>query len=146
MQFGNEVNDRSYSGNLAASGNGGWPQFHSSYEIGTVSLVNTLLHSFNPCTVLELTAGLNWAQQRVGAGDRQARSTPTIATWSLPGLPQFFPEANPLNLIPNMTFAGTQRLPNLPQLQLRGAVSVQRAEHHLELRREPDQGEERAQH
>ncbi len=113
VQFGNEVNDRSRSGNLAASGNGGWPQFHSSYEIGTVSLVNTLLHSLSPSTVLELTVGLNWARQSVGPVEQSALDA-NDRTLVLPGFPQFFPDANPLNLIPNMTFAGANALPNLP--------------------------------
>src|SRR5262249_26083501 len=30
----------------------------------------------------------------------------------LPGLTQFFPNANPMNLVPNMTFAGTNAQPN----------------------------------
>ena len=112
-QFGNEVNDRSRSGLLASSGNGGWPQFHSSYEIRTFSLVNTLLHTLSPTTVLEVTMGLNWARQSVGPVDQTALDA-NDRTIVLPGLPQFFPDANPLNLIPNMTFAGTNSPPNVP--------------------------------
>lgn len=113
VQFGNEVNDRSQSGFLAAGGNGGWPQFHSSYDIRTVSLVSTLLHSFNATTVLEVTTGMNWAHQSVGAVS-QAALDANERRKVLPGLPQFFPTANPLGLIPNMTFAGANALPNMP--------------------------------
>jgi hypothetical protein len=113
VQFGNEVNDRSRSGFLAAGGNGGWPQFHSSYEIRTVSLVSTLLHSFNATTVLEVTTGMNWAHQSVRPMS-QAALDANDRTKVLPHLPQFFPSANPLRLIPNITFAGTNALPNMP--------------------------------
>ena len=34
-----------------------WPQMHNSYDINTVSSVNTLLHTFSPTTVLEVTVG-----------------------------------------------------------------------------------------
>jgi hypothetical protein len=115
VQFGNEVNSRGFNAFLGAGtgngGNGGWPQFHTSYEIKTFSVVNTLLHTFNPSTVMELTVGVNWAQQSVhwmsqetlDANDRRL---------VLNGLPQFFPQANPLNLIPNMSFGGTNAQPN----------------------------------
>ena len=47
--------------NLFCSGN--WPQMQNSYDINTFSIVNTLLHTFNPSTVLEVTVGMNYSQQ-----------------------------------------------------------------------------------
>ncbi len=113
FQFGHEVNNRSRSGFLGSSGNGGWPQFYSSYEIQTYSTVNTLLHTFGPTTVLEFTVGQNWSEQDTYNFDQQSLDDNNRSR-VLPGLAQFFPNSNPLNLIPNMTFAGTNGQPNMP--------------------------------
>jgi hypothetical protein len=115
MQYGNEVNSRGGNAFLGAGtgngGNAGWPQFDTSYEIKSVSFVNTLLHTFNRTMVGEITVGVNWAQQSV-----QYLSQETLdrndRTKVLPGLTQFFPSANPSNLVPNLSFGGTNALPN----------------------------------
>ncbi len=113
--FSNEVNSRGANAFLGAGtgngGNAGWPQFETSYEIKTYSWVNTFLRTLNPSTVAEITVGMNWAQQSV-----RHMSDATLAQNDrrvvLDGLPQFFPEANPQFLIPNMSFAGTNAQPN----------------------------------
>ena len=51
----------------------GWPQQPSSYEIDTVSYVNTLLHTFNPTLFGEVTVGVNWAHQHTSAFDDAAK-------------------------------------------------------------------------
>ena len=115
IQYGNEVNSRGANAFLGAGtgngGNAGWPQFETSYEVKSISLVNTLLHTFNPTMFGEVTVGLNWAQQSV-----QYLSQETLdrndRTKVLPGLQQFFPSANPSNLVPNLSYAGTNALPN----------------------------------
>ena len=84
---------------------GGWPQQPSKYEIDTVSYVNTLLHTFNQSTFAEMTVGVNWAHQYTSALDAAARDL-NDSTIHLPGWRQFFPEANPDNLLPNATFTG----------------------------------------
>jgi hypothetical protein len=86
-------------------GSGGWPQYPTKYEIDTVSFVNTLLHTFSPTTVLELSAGVNWSHQYTSPLDQAAQDA-NDRTKVLPGLPQFFPSANPLNVLPQATFAG----------------------------------------
>ncbi|MGH9385251.1 MAG: carboxypeptidase regulatory-like domain-containing protein [Vicinamibacterales bacterium] len=111
LQFGHEIVQRGLSASLGSSNNGGWPQFHTSRENNTVGLVNTLLHSFSTTTVMEVTAGVNWAKQSTLIVDEQSLAQNQRAN-VLPGLRQFFPESNPLNLIPNMSFAGTNALPN----------------------------------
>src|SRR5690606_8975676 len=97
----------------AGTGNGGnvgWPQFETSYGIRTRSLVNTFLKTINPTTVAEITVGMNWAQQYVDmvSDESYARNDRRVV---LDGLPQFFPEANPQFLVPNMSFGGTNALP-----------------------------------
>ena len=113
--FSNEVNSRGANGFLGAgTGNGGnanWPQFETSYEIKTYSLVNTFLHTFNPSTVAEVTVGMNWAQQSVHHLNQQTLDQNDRRV-VLDGLPQFFPEANPQFLIPNMSYGGTNALPD----------------------------------
>ena len=83
----------------------GWPQQPSKYEIDTVSYVNTLLHTFNPTTFAEFTVGVNWSHQYTSALDDAARDA-NDRTIVLPGLRQYFPQANPDNLMPQATFNG----------------------------------------
>ncbi len=115
LGYSNEVNSRGYNAFLGAGtgngGNAGWPQFNTSYEIKTVSLVNTLNHTFNSSTVGEVIVGMNWAQQSVRemSEDTLRQNQRGVV---LDGLPQFFPQANPQDLIPNMSFGGTNALPN----------------------------------
>ena len=90
---------------LAAGSNGGWPQMPTKYEIDTVSYVNTLLHTFNQTLYGEFTVGVNWAHQYTSPFDDAARDANDRRV-VLPGMPQFFPEANPLHIIPQATFAG----------------------------------------
>ena len=83
----------------------GWPQQPSKYEIDTVSYVNTLLHTFNQTTFAEFTVGVNWAHQYTSALD-QAAIDINDRTKVLPSFQQFFPSANPDNLLPQASFAG----------------------------------------
>jgi hypothetical protein len=113
LQFGHEVCARGYVSagcvNLFLQGN--WPQMQNSYDIETLSSANTLLHTFNSTTVLEATVGLNNSSQKVYAlsqADLDAVNRDKVT----PGLPQFFPEANPFNLISNFAFGGSNALPN----------------------------------
>lgn len=83
----------------------GWPQQPSKYEIDTFGIVNTLLHTFNATTFAEATVGVNWAHQYTSALDAAARDA-NDRTLVLPGLPQFFPSANPDSLLPQASFNG----------------------------------------
>jgi carboxypeptidase family protein/TonB-dependent receptor-like protein len=84
---------------------GGWPQMATKYEIDTISDVNTLLHTFNQTTFAEVTVGVNWAHQYTTPLDQAALDSNDRRN-VLPGVPQFFPAANPLNLLPQATFTG----------------------------------------
>ena len=102
LQFGYEKR----AGPVAPFGfTAGWPQMASKFETEAVSYVTTLLHTINPTTFLEATAGVNWGYQGASALDQAALDANNQAR-VLPGLPQFYPEANPLNLLPNATFNG----------------------------------------
>jgi len=84
---------------------GGWPQMATKYEIDTVSYVNTLLHTFNNTTFSEFTIGVNWSHQYTTPFDQAAQDS-NDRRLVLPGLPQFFPNANPLFLLPQASYAG----------------------------------------
>ena len=115
VQFGNEVNSRGANAFLGAGtgngGNAGWPQFNTSYEVGSLSMVSTLLHTFNSTMVGEVTVGRNWAEQlvsHVSQADLDRNDRRVV----LGGLPQFFPDANPQHLVPQISYGGTNALPN----------------------------------
>ena len=102
LQFGYE----NRGGPVAPFGfGGGWPQMASAFETESVGYVTTLLHTINPTTFLEATAGVNWGHQWASPLNQAALDANNRAK-VLPGLPQFFPEANPLDLLPNATFNG----------------------------------------
>jgi Carboxypeptidase regulatory-like domain len=109
LQFGYEK--RAGGVSFLGSTGAGWPQQPSKYEIDTVSYVNTLLHTFNSSTYAEFTVGVNWSHQYTSALDQAAKDA-NDRTKVLPGLSQYFPSANPDNLMPQASFAGGIPSPN----------------------------------
>jgi hypothetical protein len=102
LQFGYEKR----AGGVSLLGStGGWPQMPTKYEIDTVSYVNTVLHTFNPTLFGEFTVGVNWAHQNTSPLDQVARDA-NDRRLVLPGLPQFFPQANPAAILPQASFTG----------------------------------------
>lgn len=89
-----------------------WPQFPIEYSIQSAGLVSTVIHTFKPTLINEFTFGVNRALQLVKPLTREGLARNDRNALGL-GLPQFFPQSNPLNLIPNATFGG---VPNAPQL------------------------------
>ena len=122
LQFGSNTVAKGYSSSLGSSGNGGWPQFHSSRHDTSEGMVSTLLHTFNPTTVMEATFGVNWADQntyainqggldQLGSLARNQRST------AMPGLfPMLFGgTGNPHDIIPNVSWGGSNELDGTPE-------------------------------
>jgi hypothetical protein len=102
VQFGYE----NRSGLSAPFGfTGAFPRMASRFETEAISYVNTLLHTINPTTFLEATAGVNWGSQHASPLDQAALDANTRGR-VLPGFPPFLPEANPLDLLPNASFTG----------------------------------------
>jgi len=87
-----------------------WPQFPIQYQIKSRGLVSTLIHTFNPTLTNELTFGVNRALQTVDPLNQAGIDKNDRVKLGLT-LPQFNPAINPLNLIPNATFAGVQSAP-----------------------------------
>jgi hypothetical protein len=103
VQFGYEK--RAGGVSFLGSTGAGWPQQPSKYEIDTFGIVNTLLHTFSSSLYSEVTVGVNWAHQYTSALDDNARRV-NDRSIVLPGFTQFFPQANPDNLLPQASFAG----------------------------------------
>ena len=141
LQFGYEKR----SGGVSLLGStGGWPQMPTKYEIDTVSYVNTLLHTFSPTLYGEFTVGVNWAHQYTSPFDDAARDA-NDRRLVLPGMPQFFPEANPLRIIPQATFSGGVPGQSAP-VRHRAAVPVLRLQHAVQRLGQHHEGQRRAHH
>jgi len=91
-----------------------WPQLPIDYQIHGKGIVTTLIHAFNPARVNELTFGVNRGLQAVAPLSPAALSANSRTDLHL-AIPQFYPRANPLGVIPNATFAG---VPDAPQLNI----------------------------
>jgi hypothetical protein len=101
--------------------NANWPQLPIAYEIHSYGIVNTLLHTFAPTLVAEFTVGLNHGKQTVEALTPADLARNDRNQVGLGGLPQFFPQANPMRIVPNANFvAAGLALANLPQLGVEG--------------------------
>jgi hypothetical protein len=97
--------------------NANWPQLPIAYEINSYGVVNTLLHTFNPTTVMEVTVGLNHGKQTVKPLTQTDLERNDRTRVGLAGLPQFFPEANPQRIVPNVNFGVSGlALANMPSL------------------------------
>src|SRR6202011_4616894 len=82
-----------------------WPQLPVNYEIPCQGVVGTLIHTFSPTRVNELTFGVNRGIQNEVPLTQAGLLRNQRAALNL-NIPQFFPNANPYGLIPNATFAG----------------------------------------
>jgi Carboxypeptidase regulatory-like domain len=91
-----------------------WPQFPIKYQIDSRGVVSTLIHSFTPTLTNEFTFGINRALQTVDPLNQEGIDRNDRVKLGLT-LPQFFPGANPLRLVPNATFGG---IPNATQLNI----------------------------
>lgn len=89
-----------------------WSQLPISYEIHSAGIASTLIHTFTPTTINEFTFGVNRAHQTVQALTQAALDSNNRTKVGLT-IPQFFPQANPNNLIPNATFGGITSNGNL---------------------------------
>ena len=91
-----------------------WPQFPIKYQIDSRGLVSTLIHTFSPTLTNEATFGINRALQTVNPLNQEGIDRNDRVKLGMT-LPQFFPGANPLRLVPNATFGG---ISNAPQLNI----------------------------
>lgn len=102
---------------LIAGAGMGFPWSEGSYDINTKGYVSTLTHTFSASTVLEIIGGSNWAEQDVyplAQSDWDALDYRN----NLPGHRQYYPENNPNHILPDMTFAGANALPNTRSINI----------------------------
>jgi hypothetical protein len=111
-QFGKEINYRGYGSLTAGLGTqNAWAQMRNSYDINTFSIVNTFIHTFTPTTVLEVIGGMNWSEQLVYPVTQEELDRNDY-TNVLPLHTPFFPEANPLRVLPSVSLRGSNALPD----------------------------------
>lgn len=105
----NSQNSSSGYGNWA--GDSGWPHLYSVYNYPQHGFVGTFLHTFNSTTVNEATIGVNHSKQYL------SMSSATIAANDRTALgvtiPQFYPQNNPYNVLPNTNFGNVQHAWNI---------------------------------
>jgi hypothetical protein len=89
-----------------------WPQLPVNYEIPCQGIVGTLIEAFGSNSVNELTFGVNRGAQKQGPLTQAGLTANSRSSLSAP-IPQFFPSANALGVIPNATFGG---IPSAGQL------------------------------
>ena len=96
---------------LIAGAGMGYPWSNGSYDINTTGYVANLTHIFSRSTVLEIIGGTNWAEQDVYPLEQSDWDALDYRI-HLPGHRQYFSENNPNHILPNMSFAGANALPN----------------------------------
>ena len=115
LQLGKEVFGRGQYNETApaliAGAGMGFPWSNGSYDINTSGYVANLTHMFSNTTVLEVIGGSNWAEQDVYPLEQSDWDALDYRV-HLPGHRQYFSENNPNHILPDMTFAGTNALPN----------------------------------
>ena len=101
-----------------------WAQLPINYQIHSEGFATTLIYTISPARVNEVTFGVNRGVAVVAPLTQAA-----LATNSRTGLnlPQFYPQSNPLNVVPNATFGGVSDAPQLnldPRFPYFGANDV----------------------
>jgi len=101
--------------------NANWPQLPIAYEIHSYGVVNTLLHTFSPTLLGEFTVGVNHGKQTVEPLTDADLARNDRTNVGLGGLPQFFPDANPSRIVPNVALgASGLALANIATLGVEG--------------------------
>jgi hypothetical protein len=110
LQWGKEIVARGYRGHALINA-ANFPLAKNSFDINTLGIVSTFVHTFSPRTIFEGIVGTNWSEQDVyqlSAADADA----VDYRKALPGHVPLFPGVNRLNVLPDFSFGGTNALPN----------------------------------
>lgn len=104
-------NQKTSAGYAAPAQGGNWSLIPTEYNVASRGGIFSLQDTFSPTLIHEFTFGATRAIERVspleGAVDRVNRGAIGF------GLPQFHPEINDLQLIPNATFGGVPNPANI---------------------------------
>lgn len=91
--------------------NNTYPQLTGSYEAPAKGGVATLIHTFSPTLVNELTFGVNRMTQTLHIDPASATANSRAALGV--NFPQFYPQNNPFNVLPNASFGGVSSAPSI---------------------------------
>jgi hypothetical protein len=99
-------NKNTQSGDYCCLTGVSFPHMPNDYNVPSKGLVASLIYTFSPTLVNEFTTGVSRQNQNLTIPqeslDKNNRDKLGL------NLPQFFPQANPLGLIPNASFGGVQ--------------------------------------
>ena len=104
-------NRNSTSGLQTWSGDSGWPHLYVTANSPADGLAGTWLHTFAPTLVNELTIGVSHFKQFQQVSQESASSNNRIHAGVT--IPQFNPQNNLYNLLPNTNFGGVQNPLNI---------------------------------
>ena len=95
-----------YGYGQALGGATNWPQLQSGYSVRGAGAVGTLVHVFRPNLVSEFSWGINYSLEEVRANqDDVSKYTRAANGIGQNDLPQLYPAANYLDLLPTTTFS-----------------------------------------
>ena len=89
-----------------------FPLITGAYNYPSSGIAFTAIHTFDPTLVNEITAGVTRYTQNPFVPDTGSLARVNRATLGI-NFPQFHPELNPLNVIPNATFGDVQSAPGI---------------------------------
>src|SRR5215831_7929062 len=92
--------------------NNTFPLITGRYEFPSRGAVGTLIHTFDPTLINEVTFGVNRYRQKDFQPEQASLDKVNRAKVGI-DFPQFFPQFNPLNVIPNATFGGVLNAPSI---------------------------------
>ena len=93
--------------------NNSFPLITGSYDFPSRGIVSTLIHTFNPTLINEFTIGVNRYEQKPFQPDEASLARVDRTKLGV-NFPQFFPELNMHNVIPNVSFgSGIQNAPSI---------------------------------
>jgi hypothetical protein len=82
-----------------------WPQLPVNYQIPCQGIVGTVIHTFSPNRVNEITFGVNRGAQTEAPLSNAGLASNLRSNLGV-SIPQFYPASNPYGLVPNATFVG----------------------------------------
>src|SRR5208283_4101229 len=100
------------SGYLIGGGGTSWPELKTTNVFSDDGGASNLTHTFSPTMVNETTFGVHHSIQNIYAYDQAAINGISRSSLGMT-LPQFYPQLNPLDLIPWASFGGVTNAPSI---------------------------------
>lgn len=100
------------SGYLIGGGGTSWPELKTTNVFSDDGGASNLTHTFSPTMVNETTFGVHHSVQNIYPYDQASINSISRSALGMT-LPQFYPQLNPLNLIPWASFGGVTAAPSI---------------------------------